>query len=83
MKKKIINILIIIISFVLIYGAISINEMTIRESQERILDEQYNKKEEVIEEEVMLEIASLIPAIFAVAGAASKANTTNLKSFDE
>lgn len=55
MKKKIINILIIIISFVLMYGAISINEMTIRESQERILDEQYNKKEEVIEEEVMLE----------------------------
>lgn len=55
MKKKLINILIIIISFVLMYGAISINEMTIHESQERILDEQYNKKEEPIEEIIMEE----------------------------
>lgn len=54
MKKKLINILIIIISFVLMYGAISINEMTVRDSQVRILDEQYNKKEEV-KEEIILE----------------------------
>lgn len=50
MKKKIISIIIIIFSFVFIYSSISINDKNIKASQERILNEIYNKDIEEIEE---------------------------------
>ena len=53
MKKKIISIIIIILSFVLMYSSITTNELTIKNAQERVVNEKFEPKEEIVEEETM------------------------------
>lgn len=51
MKKKVISIIIIFLSFILMYSSITTNELTIKNSQERVVNEKFAPKEEIVEED--------------------------------